>query len=401
MANESELRDRWGDIFRGSAEYQRAKKQAAITKAVKRQELQAAIRNSPNAGFAAELRNRLIESDRTPDPAVQGLDDFQDERFRDYVKKTVARGTQEALTAPVSVAQGTRWRQSRMDPDFREAIPYAEWNPRAEFGISDKDIARSQVRDLDETIGDQWSSPQERLLAARKSSYLSRSYGAESSGLAAQADERVQAMQRDEQRKVKEAEYKKRQLDLDAEEAGATFRGNDIIFQKRLQTEAKDPRLEHFYRNLPDTDKAFMQRVPYEKQIDWLKTHPLWLRSRPASSLPPDRGMSKVRNRETRELEVNPNYKGTPSRARLPASSAEDTNYEASEGWDEAQAWGEPDNAVATQDYDVFSEPTKPSRKESIRRIFEAKEAARRKASGPLFPNAVWNMPKPTSWNAR
>ena len=308
MANESELRDRWGDIYQGGAEYQDALKRAAIAKATKRQQLQAAIRRAPTAGFGSELQTRLSELDRTPDPTVQGLDDFQEARFRDYVKKTQARGAQEALTAPVSVAQGPRWRQSRMDPDFREAIPYAEWSPRAVMGISNRDIAGNEARKLDTDMMPGYDTPPQDLLdAATRRKKISMYEGVEPSG---RADEIFAAETRlrekgaqDKARKIQAEKDRAR----DADEKLSQFRGNNIMIQRRL-ADAKDPRLEYFFDNLPDTDKTFMQKLPWEKQVDWLKTHPNWRRSRPSAGSSTRRGMSLVRDRLTGALSENPEF---------------------------------------------------------------------------------------------
>lgn len=395
MANESELRDRWGKIFKGTAEYQNALKQSAIRKAAREQQLKAAMRDAPNAGYAARLQSQLMELRHTPDATVAGLDAYQEQRTRDFIDETRAAGAEAAMTAPASVANGPKFRLSQLDPDFKYSMPYADWNPRAQFGISNKDIAQNQVTALDQEVGDQWSSPQDRFVAANKSAYLSGSYGAKSSDVATRNLREDRALKsaflEKQKREQMDEERKFLRSKADAAAKKAAFDSNDIMLQERVRKEDKDGSLSYFYNQLDDANKTMMQKLPWEKQIEWLKTHPQYTGKR-AISARPEGAVRLVNGVLTRA--ASPMGEGAYTEQELDAQGANDFEDSYSlPRWRKADVESEqPDDGSL-----LSAGPTELSKKERIRRIFEEKDKSR----GPLFPNAVWKKPFPTSWDGR
>jgi hypothetical protein len=137
MSNEQQLRDRWGDVFHGTTEYQSALRsdaqQRVARQAAARQAIQTALARGDSRSAAAiqqrEMQRAADERLGLGGNKTAGLDSYQNGRMTDYIDLARTRGDAQAAaarSAPLaSVVNGPGYYDSLENPDFNNFDPIA------------------------------------------------------------------------------------------------------------------------------------------------------------------------------------------------------------------------------------------------------------------------------------
>ncbi len=133
MANETELRDRWGRIYKDSAEYQTALKRDAIARsrgeANAREAMRLALRSGDTRKASAIQQQLLDDQAQSAIGAgggeAAGLYAYQNKRVTDYIAQATQDRAKEYASPTRSFVD-----QAPAVPDFSTHYPYAAYRPQ-------------------------------------------------------------------------------------------------------------------------------------------------------------------------------------------------------------------------------------------------------------------------------
>lgn len=316
MANESDLRQRWDDIFHSTPEFQNSLKKAAVARAAKDQQYEDAIQHALNSGDTR--RAAALQLDRTqyhlrPDPTVAGLDSYQNDRvnteIRNVRQQRLQQHQEDALKGPGGYQPSSYYN----DPDFSQDNPMSSI-PRTMQPMGGVSAGVARAKQAAEGAAQDQSrldptqvSPEQRAAMKPQQQFDTQSQPVRAAQAALQA------------------EYGTR-LELQARENALRADFGKTDADQKLYTQV--------WTALSPADKAYILKQPPERAAAMIRSHPV--KMRPPSGMnvlqPFNSAMSAttdfIRDASS-HLSHNPTVspQGRPSAAMVSEPIPDDTNY--------------------------------------------------------------------------
>lgn len=271
MANEQVLRERWDEIYHQTDEYQDALRRAAIDRAARRA-------RGTTAGAGTGQGEVLLA----------GLDDYQNQRRRQYMDAQRRRGQQKIQQADAgaimsSVAESGAYHQELLNPDFSRHSPWAN--------VSNYKLSPSALLDVAEDNANRNGKPftaEDRVRGAVAGRMQPRR---------ADIDEVLGS--RDREAATARTEQRAR-ADTARQQATAEEVGRIRRLDKMRQYVAPD--LMDLFGKLPSRERDSILRAPPEQQVAMLSSHP----ARPVRRTPNTGGVTASSMDDANDLFSSP-----------------------------------------------------------------------------------------------
>jgi hypothetical protein len=254
MANEDVLRQRWGDIYRDTDEYQSALKRASVDREQLRSRAQDALGNPATAAQGRDLMARSMRP-VFRDPTVRGLEAYQRAREDDYISRARERQRLESQrVAPLAAVVG----RPSVERDFSQDFPWMK------------------VRDVRPTPGQMVADERKRVETPANPWSLEDDVQAEYARGGRLSPRTIDALGERDMREKSEISAKAKEAEARGmREETNRIRAEQAMRQRIGGAAQSGPELIAVYDRLTPTEKAEILRMAPETQQARLASHPL------------------------------------------------------------------------------------------------------------------------------